>query len=318
MDEVKQSFLDQIREVENQLERTKELFESTQNPEMKKLISKELTSLEDQKDGLQKTIENMEIQEQSKKKEKSRQTQTIPNEAVLEVRAGTGGDEAGLFALDLYRMYVNYAQKKGWKLKQLFYSENTAGGIKTAIASIKGTVAYQLLKNESGVHRVQRVPATESAGRIHTSTATVAILPKLKKIELNIKEDELKTDFFRAGGHGGQNVNKVSTAVRIKHKPTGIVVGCQEERSQLKNREKAMEILTAKIYELMREQKVNKISEVRASQVGTGDRSEKIRTYNFPQDRITDHRINESWYNIEDILAGNLDSILDKTKTLGA
>ena len=318
MDEVKQSFLDQIREVENQLERTKELFESTQNPEMKKLISKELTSLEDQKDGLQKTIENMEIQEQSKKKEKSGQTQIIPNEAVLEVRSGAGGDEAGLFALDLYRMYVNYAQKKGWKLKQLFYSENTAGGIKTAIASIKGTVAYQLLKNESGVHRVQRVPATESAGRIHTSTATVAILPKLKKIELNIKEDELKTDFFRAGGHGGQNVNKVSTAVRIKHKPTGIVVGCQEERSQLKNREKAMEILTAKIYELMREQKVNKISEVRASQVGTGDRSEKIRTYNFPQDRITDHRINESWYNIEDILAGNLDSILDKTKTLGA
>ena len=318
MDEVKQSFLDQIREVENQLERTKELFESTQNPEMKKLISKELTSLEDQKDGLQKTIENMEIQEQSRKKEKSGQTQTIPNEAVLEVRSGTGGDEAGLFALDLYRMYVNYAQKKGWKLKQLFYSENTAGGIKTAIASIKGTGAHQLLKNESGVHRVQRVPTTESAGRIHTSTATVAILPKLKKIELNIKEDDLKTDFFRAGGHGGQNVNKVSTAVRIKHKPTGIVVGCQEERSQLKNREKAMEILTAKIYELMREQKVNKISEVRASQVGTGDRSEKIRTYNFPQDRITDHRINESWYNIEDILAGNLDSILDKTKTLGA
>jgi len=318
MDEVKQNFLNQIREIENRLKRTKELLESTQNPEMKGLVSEELISLETQKEELQKTIESLKIRERSKTKEKSGQTEIIPNEAILEVRAGTGGDEAGLFALDLYKMYLGYAQNKGWKLKQLFYSENTAGGIKTAITSIKGARVYQLLKNESGVHRVQRVPTTESAGRIHTSTATVAILPKLKKIELDIKDDELEMDFFRSGGAGGQNVNKVSTAVRIKHKPTGVVVECQEERSQLKNREKAMEILTAKIYEMMQVQKVNKISEVRALQVGTGDRSEKIRTYNFPQDRITDHRINESWHNIDDILAGNLDNILGKTKDIGA
>jgi len=319
MNEVKQNLLDQIQEVENQIKITKDLaeLETSQDPEMKNLVSDELASLESQKEGLQKTIENLEVQKVSKKKGGAKGTQRVPNEAVLEVRAGTGGDEAGLFALDLYRMYLGYAQKEGWKLKQLFYSENTAGGIKTAIASIKGPKAYQLLKNESGVHRVQRVPTTESAGRIHTSTATVAILPKFKKIELDIKEDEIEMDFFRAGGAGGQNVNKVSTAVRIKHVPTGVVVECQEERSQLKNRQKAMEILTAKLYEIMRQQKVDEISEVRAAQVGTGDRSEKIRTYNFPQDRITDHRINESWHNIESVLAGNLDPILEKTKVLG-
>ncbi|MBD3366477.1 PCRF domain-containing protein [candidate division WWE3 bacterium] len=315
MDEVKQNLLEQIQTIEKQIAENEELLKETQDSEMQELIKAEIKALQTQKEGLKEAIENLEQQQQARQEEaeEAQGPQILPNEAILEIRSGTGGDEAGLFAHDLYRMYVRYAQNKNWKVGRVFYSENTAGGIKTAILSIKGKNVYRLLKNESGVHRVQRVPTTESSGRIHTSTATVAVLPKFKKIELEIKDDDLEMDFFRAGGSGGQNVNKVSTAVRIKHVPTGVVVECQEERTQLKNRHKAMEMLKSKIFEMMRKQKVQEITELRASKVGTGDRSEKIRTYNFPQDRITDHRINESWHNIEAILDGDLDAVLRET-----
>ncbi len=233
-----------------------------------------------------------------------------PNIAILEVRPGTGGDEASLFAGELFEMYTRYAEKSGWKTEIINMTEGNAGGVKLATAELKGSNAYALLKNESGVHRVQRVPVTEAGGRIHTSTATVAVLPVVTKVEIEIKPDDLKWDFFRAGGHGGQNVNKVSTAVRLTHIPTGIVIECQEERFQGKNREKALSILKSRLYTEMQEQQVGSISQIRASQVGTGDRVEKIRTYNFPQDRVTDHRVKESWHNIPSILAGNIDDIL--------
>jgi peptide chain release factor 1 len=318
MDELKQNLQNQIKNIEDQIQETKKLLQVTHDQEMKKMISSELKTLKTQKEGLQEAIENLEIREQAQKEEaeEAHGPKIIPNEAILEIRSGTGGDEAALFAHDLYRMYIRFAQSKGWKIKETFYSEATMGGIKTAILSLKGPNAYKLLRNESGVHRVQRVPITESSGRIHTSTATVAVLPRFKRIELEIKEDELEMDFFRSGGAGGQNVNKVSTAVRIKHVPTGITVECQEERSQLKNRQKAMEILRTKLFEMMRQQNVDQISGLRSAQVGTGERSEKIRTYNFPQDRITDHRLNENWHNIESILDGNLDPILEETKKI--
>ncbi len=316
MDEVKQNLLDQIDQINDQIKENKQLLESTTDTQMKELVASEVKALQKQIEALKETIENLERKEEARKEEKEGGPKILPNEAILEIRAGTGGDEAGLFAHDLYRMYVRYAQNKGWKVKRTFYSENTAGGIKSATISLKGKNAYTLLRNESGVHRVQRVPETESSGRIHTSTATIAVLPKLKRTEIEIKDEDLEMDFFRSGGAGGQNVNKVSTAVRIKHIPTGLTVECQEERSQLKNRQKAMEMLSSKLYEMMRKQKVEKISNLRASQVGSGERSEKIRTYNFPQDRITDHRINENWHNIESILDGDLDPILQETKEL--
>ena len=232
-----------------------------------------------------------------------------PNKAILEIRAGTGGDEAGLFAGNLFNMYKRYGEKKGWKFEILNDS-------RTLTAELKGPKVYPLLKNESGVHRVQRVPSTESAGRIHTSTATVAVLPVVSPVQVEIKPADIEEQFYRSGGAGGQNVNKVSTAVRLKHIPTGIVVECQEERFQAKNREKAMEILRSRLYQSMVEQQVKSISDLRTEQVGAGERSEKIRTYNFPQDRITDHRIKKSWGNIEAIMDGDLDNILTALQTL--
>jgi peptide chain release factor 1 len=236
--------------------------------------------------------------------------------AILEVRSGTGGDEAALFAGELLTMYLRYAEKSGWRAEQVNRSQGNMGGVKQATVELKGANAYTLLKNESGVHRVQRVPATEAGGRIHTSTATVAVLPVVAKVEVELRPDDLKWDFFRAGGHGGQNVNKVSTAVRLTHIPTGVVVECQEERFQGKNREKALAILASRLYSEMQTQQVGSISQLRASQVGTGERVEKIRTYNFPQDRVTDHRVKVSWHNIPAILAGDIGHILTSTASL--
>lgn len=229
---------------------------------------------------------------------------------ILEIRAGTGGDEAGLFAANLYRMYTRYGLSKKWKLKRLSLSEGGLGNIKSVTVQIEGENVYKKLINESGVHRVQRVPSTESSGRIHTSTATVAVLPLSSDTKLKINPKDLKIAFFRATGHGGQNVNKVETAVRITHLPTATVAVCQDERSQYQNREKALTILSSRLYEMMRQQKKIEVDQLRHHQVGTAERSEKIRTYNYPQNRVTDHRLRKSWHNIDRILDGTLDPII--------
>ncbi len=229
----------------------------------------------------------------------------------VEIRAGTGGEEAALFAADLYRMYTRYAEGKGWKVSLV--NENRTGlkGFKEVIFEIKGKGAFSRMKYESGVHRVQRVPLTEAGGRIHTSTATVAVLAEVDDVEIEIRPDDIKMDVFHASGHGGQNVQKVATAVRLTHLPTGIVVACQDERSQLQNRLRAMAILRARLYEMEIEKQQREITETRRAQVGTGERAEKIRTYNFPQDRVTDHRIGLTAHHLPSILDGDLDAIID-------
>lgn len=229
---------------------------------------------------------------------------------ILEIRAGAGGDEASLFAGDLARMYQKYAAKRNWRFSVLDASESGANGYKTFVAELSGEGVYDAFRHESGVHRVQRVPSTERQGRIHTSTASVAVLPIVEAKEVDIKDSDLEVTFSRSGGPGGQNVNKVETAVRILHKPTGIVVSSREERSQHANRERAMDVLRAKLFEIQREQAVGSVDQIRREQIGTAERSEKIRTYNFPQDRITDHRIGKKFSNIEKVLEGDLDKII--------
>jgi len=228
---------------------------------------------------------------------------------ILEIRAGTGGDEAALFAADLARMYQRYAAKVGWSFSVLDFNENSLGGYKMLTAEIDGVQAYDKFKNESGVHRVQRIPKTEKAGRVHTSTASVAVLEARPDIKININPGDLEITFFRCSGPGGQNVNKVETGVRIVHKPTGVVVASQAGRSQSANREKAMSILQARIYDAQQQAANASYAAERRNQIGTADRSEKIRTYNFPQDRITDHRIGKKWHDIESIMEGNLDPV---------
>lgn len=234
---------------------------------------------------------------------------------IMEIRAGTGGDEAALFAADLFRMYSRYAERQGWSIEMLSESEIGIGGIKEVIFLIKGRGAYSRLKYESGVHRVQRVPATESQGRIHTSTATVAVLAEVEDVEVDIPENDIRTEVYKSAGAGGQNVQKNSTAVRITHIPTGIVVQCQDERSQLQNRLRAMSILRARLYEIESEKQRQEVEQARRSQVGTGERSEKIRTYNYPQSRLTDHRINYSSYNLPAVMEGDIDEFIDELAT---
>lgn len=239
---------------------------------------------------------------------------TDQNDAIVEIRAAAGGDEAGIFAGDLYRMYLRLAETRGWRAEEINMNSGGIGNIKEVIFKVSGTGAFGLLKYESGVHRVQRVPKTESSGRIHTSTATVAVLPVIEAKEFAINPEDIEMEAFRASGAGGQNVNKVNSAVRLKHKPSGLVVICQTERSQLQNRERAMDILRSRLYTIEKEREMQNISNTRKSQIGTGDRSEKIRTYNFPQDRITDHRLGKNYHHITNIMDGNLDAIFTDLK----
>lgn len=270
---------------------------------LKELSLEELNSIETQKQSL---IDQMEGILKSDEEQEE-----FPNEIILEVRAGAGGDEAGLFAEELAQMYLAYAETLGWQTFVIDESRSASGGYKEASFEIHGRDCFKKMRFETGVHRVQRVPATEKSGRIHTSTASVAILPLRKKTKFEIKESDLLIEFSRAGGKGGQNVNKVETAVRIVHKPTNIDVRCTSERSQLKNKEKAMSILTAKLEQKKEQEESSSFSASRKEQIGTGDRSEKIRTYNFLQDRITDHRIKESWHNVPIIMTGDIGKIID-------
>lgn len=235
-------------------------------------------------------------------------------DVILEIRAGTGGDEAALFAADLYRMYSRYAERRGWSMEPVSLSEGNVGGLKEVIAVVRGTKAYGQMRHESGVHRVQRVPATEAQGRIHTSAATVAVLPEAEEVDVEVEEKELKIDVFRSSGPGGQSVNTTDSAVRITHLPTGLVVQCQDQKSQLQNKVKAMEVLRARLLDRMVAEQEAERARERRSMVGTGDRSAKIRTYNFPQNRVTDHRINLTLHRLDDILDGDLDEVVEALK----
>lgn len=278
------------------------------DPAMNELAEKEVQEIEGQKDQLMEQL--VKIVGDPNERE-------WPNEIVLEVRAGVGGDEAALFAEELAQMYVKYAQTKGWKTKNVEESRSDLGGIKDVQIEIKGENAYREMRYETGVHRVQRIPATEKQGRIHTSTASVAIMPIYTRTKVELNPADLEIETSRSGGAGGQNVNKVETAVRIIHKPTGLDVRCTSERSQVANKERAMKLLTSKIQQLKDEEEDRKRAADRKGQVGTGDRSEKIRTYNFPQDRITDHRIKENWSNIEKIMGGAIGPILAAVEAAG-
>ncbi len=236
-------------------------------------------------------------------------------DTIVEIRAGTGGDEAALFAADLLRMYQRYAESKGWSIETVSLSEGKVGGVKDAVFKVKGDSAYGRLRYESGVHRVQRVPATEAQGRIHTSAATVAILPEAEEVDVSIGESDLKIDVFRSSGPGGQSVNTTDSAVRITHLPTGVVVQCQDQKSQLQNKIKAMDVLRARLLDRIVAEKEAERARERRSMVGTGDRSAKIRTYNFPQNRVTDHRINFTTHRLEGVLQGDLDEIIDRLRT---
>jgi peptide chain release factor 1 len=272
------------------------------DPSLHDMATKELESIEEQKKAIEKQIEDI--------LDKEKEEEEFPNEIVLEVRAGAGGDEASLFAWELAHMYEKYSEAQGWQWFVNYESKSELGGFKEASFEIKGKDVYKKMRYETGVHRVQRIPATEKNGRVHTSTASVAVLPIKKKISIEINPAEFEMEYSRSGGKGGQNVNKVETAVRIIHKPTGLDVRSTNERSQLANREKAMTILVAKLEQLKQEEENKKYAGERKEQIGTGDRSEKIRTYNFPQDRITDHRIKKSWHNLPKIMEGDIESII--------
>jgi peptide chain release factor 1 len=282
----------------------KEIIETVNDNDLVSMAEAELDDLNAEKERLEEEIKVLILPKD-------------PNDdkgIIMEIRAGTGGEEAALFAGDLFRMYSRYAEMRNWKIELIDISDTGLGGIKEAVFSVNGNNVYGDLKFESGVHRVQRVPETEGSGRVHTSAASVAVLPEAEDVEIEINQNDLKIDIFRAGGAGGQNVNKVETAVRITHIPTGLVVQCQDERSQLKNRQKAMKVLKARLYDLELKKQNAEISAQRKLMVGSGDRSDKIRTYNFPQNRVTDHRIGLTLYNLSNIMEGRIDELIEHLK----
>lgn len=289
------------RTTQKQLEDTRAMLSTESDEEMRTLVKQELTSLESR---LENELHELKLKLLPRDVSDER-------DVIMEIRAGTGGDEAGLFAADLFRMYSRYALSRGWSVDIIDRSESAIGSIKEIIFEVRGRGAFSRLKYERGVHRVQRVPATEASGRIHTSTATVAVLPEAREVELAINPAELRIDIFHSGGAGGQNVNKVATAVRITHLPSGLVVVCQDERSQLRNRQKAMAVLRARLLDAERTKQKGEISAERRCQVGSAERAEKIRTYNFPQDRVTDHRIGLTLHNLPKIMVGYLDELID-------
>ncbi len=290
------------RETNRQLTDTETMLsEDGSDPELAELVRAEIEDLKAKRDTQMDDIKQLLLPRD-------------PNDdksVIIEIRAGAGGDEAALFANELYGMYAKYAEKRGWKTDILSSNPNDIGGMKEIIFEVKGKGAYSNFKYESGVHRVQRVPVTESQGRIHTSTATVAVMPEAEEVDVDIRDEDIKLDVYRSGGHGGQSVNTTNSAVRITHLPTGIVVTCQDERSQLKNKLKAMTVLRTRLYEMELERRQKEMGDERRSQVGTGDRSEKIRTYNFPDDRVTDHRIKRTVSNVPRVLEGDLDNFIE-------
>jgi len=289
------------RDVDKSLGETRAMLDDDLDEEMANLARQEIESLEKELGELKEKLRLALLPKDPNDKK----------DIIMEIRAGTGGNEAALFAADLFRMYSRYAQAHGWNTDILSMSESGIGGFKEIIFEVKGKGAYSRLKYESGVHRVQRVPVTEASGRIHTSTSTVAVLPKAEEVDIDVNPDDLKIDVFHSGGAGGQNVNKVATAIRMTHLPTGMVVVCQDERSQLQNKVKAMSVLRTRLLDIERRKQEEQITSDRRSQVGTGERAEKIRTYNYPQDRITDHRINLNLHNLPKFMEGELDELIN-------
>lgn len=292
---------EEYKKAKKELADAKEIVEMESDEEMRDLAKMEISELEDQ---IEKNEDELKILLLPKD----------PNDeknVILEVRAGTGGEEAALFAQELLRMYMRYAERRGWKTELMDVNDTGIGGVKEAVVLIKGKGAYSRLKYESGVHRVQRVPETESAGRVHTSAATVAVLPEVDDVEVDLNPNDVRVDVYRASGNGGQCVNTTDSAVRLTHIPTGLVVTCQDEKSQIKNKEKAFKVLKSRLYDMMLSEQNKEISEARKSQVGSGDRSERIRTFNFPQGRVTEHRIGLTLYKLAQIMDGDLDEIID-------
>lgn len=295
---------DRLKKVKAEIEEAAQLVEQSDDRELKELAREELKTLESAEEELNGTIKSLLI---------PRDPLDLKN-IIMEIRAGTGGDEAALFASDLYRMYSKYAESKNWKIEILSANQIQIGGFKEVIFSVQGRSVYESMRYESGVHRVQRVPVTESSGRIHTSAVTVAVLPEAETTDIEIKPEDIKVDVYRSSGPGGQSVNTTDSAVRITHLETGLVVTCQDEKSQHKNRAKALRVLRARLFELEEQKKQADRARERKSQVGSGDRSERIRTYNFPQNRVTDHRINLTIYHLDNILLGSLDEVIEPLK----